>query len=177
MPLRTDNGPVRAERRPFAWIARVGAAAMLALAAHGAAADAPDGLVTRLERWLDVNSAYPSRAAAPRIVILPAAEAEARGGHATMIRGRLRGLYEPETATIILSAPWSADDPRDVAVLLHELAHHRMSARHWYCPQAQEEDAYRLQAAWLAAEGLEDGFYWPAIMLESSCAPRDIHPD
>lgn len=74
--------------------------------------------------------------------------------------------------------PWSARDPQDVAVLLHELVHHRQAgARHYYCPGAQEPLAYELQRDWLAERGLETRINWIAVRLEAGCTPRDIHPD
>ena len=56
------------------------------------------------------------------------------------------------------------------------MVHHRQADLHWYCEQAQEWRAYKLQSQWLADQGLKDDFYWPAIVLKSSCTKRDIHP-
>lgn len=136
-------------------------------------------LVKRLDDWLDGASAYPARRPAPEITFVSPQDAELLRGQATArhLDGRLRGLYDPETTTIFLVAPWSLDNPRDLGTLLHELVHHRQeTARHWYCDAAQEEDAYRLQERWLKTRGVDPDFYWPAIILSSSCTPRDIHP-
>ena len=138
-----------------------------------------EALTVRLEYWLDANTAYPS-GPPPRILFVSAQEAVTLRGRATARygNGRVRGLYDPKLRTIYLVAPWDYGDLRDASVLLHEMVHHRQQpGRHWYCPAQQEEEAYRLQEAWLAGHGLESGFYWPAIMLASSCTSRDFHPD
>lgn len=140
------------------------------------AAPVPAALLEKLAHWLDTRSEYDRPATAPRIVFVSAAAAMALHGVADRSGGRLRGLYDPDTLTIYLTEPWSADKPRDVAVLVHELVHHRQAGQHWYCPQAQEWRAYQLQSQWLRSRGILDAFYWPAIVLQSSCAKRDIHP-
>ncbi|GMG83783.1 hypothetical protein LNKW23_29970 [Paralimibaculum aggregatum] len=172
MPLTLVSGPLRA-----------GLAVLVLLAASAAAAADPDraalrSVVKGLERWLDRAAPYPRPMEAPAIVFIDAAEARAMHRRAGRLDGRLRGLYAATGATIYLVRPWSPRDPRDVSALLHELVHHRQTeARHWYCENAQEWEAYRLQARWLGELGIDPGFYWPAILLEASCTPRDIHPD
>ena len=143
----------------------------------GGTAD-PRAWLGTLSGWLDGNAPYPRAASAPEILIVSAAEAARLHGAEDRHGGkRLRGLYDDATETIYLVAPWSPANPRDVSVLLHELVHHRQAqGGHWYCEQAQEWDAYTLQAEWLTEHGLEPGFYWPAIALASSCTRRDIHP-
>jgi len=37
--------------------------------------------------------------------------------------------------------------------------------------------AYRLQEAWLAERGTEAEVNWVAVVLDSGCTRRDIHPD
>jgi hypothetical protein len=44
-------------------------------------------------------------------------------------------------------------------------------------PGAQEPDAYRLQAAWLAERGQEIEVNRIAVVLAAGCTPKDIHPD
>ena len=137
-------------------------------------------LTEHFGHWLDRNGGYPAAGEQPAIRVISARNAVLAERRANSHRdhGRTRGLYDPETATIYLVAPWDPADPRDASVLLHELVHHRQqAAKHWYCAAAQEWDAYRLQERWLAEHGIDPGFYWPAIALESSCVPRDIHPD
>lgn len=136
-------------------------------------------LVIHLEAWLDANTDLPRRAAPPLIrqtgYVHAAAMAEA---HPMAGDPTLRGLYNPDTETIWLVRPWDPRNPYDVSTLLHELVHHRQAeAGHWYCPGAQELPAYRIQQAWLNALGLEPDVNWIAVVIESGCTPRDIHPD
>nr|WP_238368199.1 DUF6647 family protein [Mesobacterium pallidum] len=136
-------------------------------------------LVAQLEDWLDANTALPRRDTAPEIRLVSQARAASMGTarHASQ-EGMARGIYDTETEVVYLVSPWDKRDPRDVSVLLHELVHHRQAeAGHWYCPGAQEEPAYRLQDEWLSGMGLAADINWIAVVLESSCTPRDIHPD
>ena len=141
------------------------------------AAHVPTRVVAALAEWLDAHSEYPRPPGPPQILMVSQARAETLQGVADRTGRRIRGLYDAQTATIYLTLPWSPLDPEDLAVLLHELVHHRQAQQHWYCPQAQEWRAYQLQAEWLRAQGRADAFYWPAIVLQSSCARRDIHPE
>lgn len=135
-------------------------------------------LVSVLDAWLDTHSKWSRRDTAPRIRIVSEWEARARqGATASFQRGRLRGLYDPRQAEILLVRPWDPRDAEDVSVLLHELVHHRQAPHHWYCPAAQELPAYRLQEAWLAERGMWADVNWVAVVLESGCTRRDIHPE
>lgn len=140
---------------------------------------APDmtALVGVLETWLDRQAPWARREALPEIRIVQPEAAAAIRGLAGRGHGRMRGLYDPESATVYLVAPWDAGDAEDVSVLLHELVHHRQAAHHWYCPGAQELPAYRLQDRWLGERGLEADVNWIAVVLEAGCTPRDIHPE
>jgi hypothetical protein len=132
-----------------------------------------------LELWLDHAGVYP-RVERPLagIALVDYGHVVAGADHRTVIGGTMRGAYDARTATIYLVRPWFGDSPEDLGVLLHELVHHRqVDAKHWYCERAMEWDAYKLQEAWLADHGLESGFAWAAILLGSSCAVRDHHPD
>lgn len=142
-------------------------------------ADTLPELVSRLDDWLDGRTDLPRRGATPMIRMVSAAEAAfLRGAHVRHHGGRTRGLYDPETAVIHLVRPWSARDPYDVSVLLHELVHHRQAVSgHWYCPGAQELPAYRLQRDWLGGMEMKPDVNWIAVVMEASCAPTDIHPD
>lgn len=131
-----------------------------------------------LETWLDARVAYPRRDRAARIRLVTPFEAETLTGRKVRSGNRPRGLYDPGSATIFLIRPWSPANAEDASVLLHELVHHRQeSARHWYCPGAQEPEAYALQQAWLAERNLSIGVNRIAVVLEAGCSPRDIHPD
>jgi hypothetical protein len=136
-------------------------------------------IIDDLNDWIARTEVYkPATTSPERIVFVNAGETIMADGRKVTVKNRTRGLYDGETATIYLARPWSGDNPYDRSVLLHELVHHAQSnARHWYCPQAMEWDAYRLQEEFLAQGNIESGFYWPAILLESSCSKRDIHPD
>lgn len=137
----------------------------------------PNVLLAELNAWLDAETEYARRGSQPRIKFIGAEQAEYLHGVADRSGGRTRGLYNNETETIYLTAPWSASNRRDVSVLLHEMVHHRQSEHHWYCEQAQEWRAYQIQAQWMGEQNIDDRFYWPAILLQSSCAKRDIHPE
>jgi hypothetical protein len=170
-------GPERAGQGRIARISGILGVVLGSLAYSGPAGAGAAALMAELDRWLDANSAYPARADAPEVMLIEAADARTRRGQASR-GGRLRALYDEAANAIYLVRPWSARDVRDASVLLHEMVHHRQAtAKHWYCPGAQEWDAYKLQEAWLSELGVESGLYWPAIALESSCTPRDIHPD
>lgn len=136
-------------------------------------------LVAHLETWLDTNTNLERRPIAPTISWVSTAKAAYLQGSAQAAKAQtIRGLYDPDTQAIYLVKPWNALDPYDVSVLLHELVHHRQNGGgHWYCPGAQELDAYRTQDAWLAELGLEANVNWIAVILEAGCTPRDIHPD
>lgn len=134
-------------------------------------------LVSELNAWLDAETEYRNRDSRARIRLIGIERAEHLHGVADRSGGRIRGLYDAERQTIYLTQPWSEKNPRDIGVLLHEMVHHRQAGQHWYCAQAQEWRAYQIQAQWLAEHQIEDGFYWPAILLQSSCAKRDIHPE
>lgn len=136
-------------------------------------------LVSHLETWLDTNTDLPRRDSMPTFAQVSLAKANDLQRGAQAVRAdTTRGLYDPETQAIYLVRPWDARNPFDVSVLLHELVHHRQNGGgHWYCPGAQELDAYRIQEAWLAELGLEPNVNWIAVILEAGCTPRDIHPD
>ncbi|MBW4985812.1 hypothetical protein KZZ07_25035 [Mameliella sp. CS4] len=136
-------------------------------------------LVAHLDTWIDTRTALPRRTERPQIRLI--GETQARNlsaRHASRHGGRARGFYDPDQQTVYLVRPWDPRDPFDVSVLLHELIHHRQAeAGHWYCPAAQELPAYRLQDAWLGDLGLKADVNWIAVVLDSGCPRRDIHPD
>lgn len=136
-------------------------------------------LTVHLDLWIDANLELPRRSVAAQIKFIDRISATALAATKHTARtGTLRGLYDPDSKTIWLVSPWSHTDPYDVSVLLHELIHHRQAVSgHWYCPGAQELPAYRGQQDWLAGMGLEPSVNWIAVVLQSGCTPRDIHPD
>lgn len=136
-------------------------------------------LLPTLDAWITAYSDYPEtdRPLAAIRLVEPGYALD-HHGQTTVLGGTIRGVYDAETATIYLLRPWFADRPEDQSVLLHELIHHRqVEAKHWYCGQAMEWNAYKLQEAFLEAHGIDPGFHWASILLESSCAVRDHHPD
>lgn len=93
-----------------------------------------------------------------------------------IVEADLRATYDRAARRIFLILPWSADSPRDRAVLLHELVHWvQFRSASWPCPQAVEEQAYALQAAWLEEQGVIVDWDWFDIYLRSRC-PWDVHP-
>lgn len=163
----------------------------LLLAAPAAAAPAVTGATSpqepyavhatmeQLDLWLDTYTDLP-RPDTPlaRIGFVAAGEAVPYAGRMTRLESTMRGLYDEASATIYLVRPWFGDTAPDRSVLLHEMAHHRQAtAKHWYCPEAMEWDAYRIQEEYLAKLGETGDFNWTWIALLSSCAPRDHHPD
>ncbi|MGR3757564.1 MAG: DUF6647 family protein [Tranquillimonas sp.] len=141
-------------------------------------APALDDVTEDLALWLDRNSGY-ARAPRPPVirVVAPRALAGLDGLRPRMAQ-RARGRYDPATGTVYLIAPWSPRRTADLGVLLHELVHHRQAAaRHWYCPAAQEPEAYALQARWLAARGAALRVDRLAVALAAGCTPSDIHPE
>ena len=133
-------------------------------------------LVEELHHWIDTTTDLPAAATPATIVFVDAQDVAEPSEMASMIGSVPRGLYDPHTGTIMLVNPWSAENPQDVAVLLHELVHHRQGANHFYCEAAKEYAAYHVQKDWLAERGLSLDVNWIAVVLASSCAARDFHP-
>jgi hypothetical protein len=134
------------------------------------------GLIEELHQWIDTTTALPAADTPAVIIFVDAQDVAQPSEMASMIGSRPRGLYEPATSTITLVKPWSAENPQDVAVLLHELVHHRQGGKHYYCEAAKEYAAYHIQKDWLAERDLSLDVNWIAVVLASSCAARDIHP-
>ena len=133
-------------------------------------------LIEELHLWIDAETDLPAAERPAKIIFADLRDVAEPSDMASMIGSKPRGIYDPDTGTITLVRPWSADDPQDVAVLLHELVHHRQGGEHYYCEMAKEHAAYRLQQDWLAERDLALNVNWIAVVLASSCAARDIHP-
>jgi len=141
-------------------------------------ADSMTTLVYSLDAWLDEQSPWPRRDIVPRVRLVNNWQAAARqGATGSFQHGSLRGLYDPDRSEILLVRPWDPRKAVDVAVLLHELTHHRQAPHHWYCPAAQELPAYRLQEQWLSDHGHSLDVNWVAVVLDAGCTPRDFHPE
>lgn len=147
------------------------------IVAEPAGATPGSGLIDRLEVWLDANSDLPRAPDRPTVRYVDSSTLATPGKTAMAIGKHVRGLYDPETSVIYLVRPWSAGNPQDISVLVHELVHHRQSGRHHFCAGSQELQAYKLQKAWLAQHNALLDVNWIGVILASSCAPKDIHPD
>ncbi|SHJ66276.1 hypothetical protein SAMN04488012_11435 [Palleronia salina] len=130
-----------------------------------------------LEAWLDTHSDLPRNPDPLSISLVASGAAQALHGPAVRGHGKLRGLYDEDRGRVLLVAPWRQDRTLDASVLLHELVHHRQAGAHFYCPEAAELAAYRLQDQWLRGRGLEAPVNWIAVVIQAGCTPRDIHPD
>lgn len=113
-----------------------------------------DKLIVSLTAWIAHTTDQPP-CAPPGVVTRTAT---VRPSLSPLAPHRL-AFYEAPTRTVHLARDWDAIDPVDQSVLLHALLHHaqdlagagaRERDRH-----AREADAYRLQALWLAQQGID----------------------
>ena len=141
---------------------------------------APDTeFLLKLLDWIGEATDYPVtglRDDLPAISFCRTGQTIAYEGHDMIVDRSLNAAYDALDKRIWLVLPWSAEDTRQVSILLHELVHHvQFQSRDWPCPQASEEEAYRLQHQWLAEHGLASGFNWFVIWMRARC-PREVHP-
>ena len=171
------------KKQTLALLAAIG---LLAIVASDSSAEpdrfqrqAIENLVVEFNRWIETNTGLKARPiSTTSIRFVTPGEQLIADGENYVVHALNRGLYDPEAEIIYLVQPWDHRDPFDQSVLLHELIHHaQVDARHWYCPQAMEWDAYTWQEQWLASHDIDPRFNWTAILLESSCSKRDHHPD
>lgn len=139
-------------------------------------AEIPATLVEELNSWIDTATDLPRAREPAKIDFAEPGDLTETSKMAYAIGKVPRGLYEPGTGKITLVRPWSADNPQDAAVLLHELIHHRQEGKHFYCEAAREHSAYSWQRDWLGQRDQPLNVNWIAVVLASSCAARDIHP-
>lgn len=130
-----------------------------------------------LDTWLDVSTDLRRPKIPPKITLISPAMAASIRGSTLHGNGRTRGLFDPQSSTIFLVQPWDLRNVNDASILLHELVHSRQVSRHYLCPGAEEEAAYRIQDDWLRERGLRANVNWFTIMLAAGCSRRDIHPD
>lgn len=136
----------------------------------------PQEVTAPLAEWIAAHSAYPPPEGAPVILLCRIGETITYEGHPMLVDPDLRAAYDLVNDRIFLVAPWSPDDPMALSTLLHEMVHRaQFAARDWPCPQAAEPEAYRLQEAWLAEQGIDAGFDWFGIYMRARCPP-DHHP-
>lgn len=176
---------LRAARKVAVRAACVAGTACAVLATGGPAqaslraCDVDPGLVREMLEWIGEQTAYDvsdALAAPPTIMLCDRGDRIHYEGRSIIVDETIRGLYDLEKRRIVLTEPWDADDPRDQAVILHELIHHvQWTSRDWECHGAPEPEAYRLQEQWLAERGIEADFDWFSILVRARCL-RDIHP-
>ena len=136
-------------------------------------------LIEELIRWIGDETDYGTAGALtdpPDVLFCLTGEAIGVDNENMLVDEHMLGAYDLANRRVFLVRPWSADNTRQVSVLLHELVHHvQFLNRGFECKQASEWEAYQLQAKWLAEQRVEPGFDWLHIYFLSRC-PRDIHP-
>lgn len=136
-------------------------------------------LVAELLDWIGAASGYDvagARADPPAIFFCDEGDVLDYPGGTAVVEPGERGVYDYEARVIYLVGPWSPEDPRQRSVLLHELVHDvQFANRAWECPNATEWEAYKLQEAWMAEQGLVAEFDWVRIWFWSKCAGNP-HP-
>jgi len=136
-------------------------------------------LITDLLNWIGGNTDYDvasSLAHPPTVSFCNTGETLVYEGDHVAVPSDLRGAYDWPATRVLLARPWAAESLRDQSVLLHELGHHvQLQNRRYSCLQEPEWQAYKLQEAWLAEQGIASGFDWLVIYMASRC-PRDHHP-
>lgn len=146
----------------------------------GPPAPPPAHLVAELTRWIGAHTDYDiahTLHTPPAVNFCKTGEVITYEGQDLLVDPQLRAAYELSSRKIFLVLPWSADNPRHVSALLHELIHDvQMLNREWPCIGAPEWEAYKLQEKWLLARGIDPEFDWMAVYMWSRC-PRDVHPD
>ncbi len=119
------------------------------------------GQVRALLGWIGRNAGYdvgPALADPPAIRFCSTGETIEYEDRRVVVDRRLRAAYDVERRAIDLVRPWRPDDVRDRGTLLHELIHHvQLTSRAWSCWGKAEWQAYKLQEAWLAEQGVEFG--------------------
>jgi len=134
-------------------------------------------VITRLTGWIEANTVYdPAALGPPTIFACRTGEVIKYEGQDILVDHDLRAAYDRVNDRIFLVNPWSAQDPRNLSSLLHELIHRsQLHAREWPCAQASEIEAYYLQHLWLAEQGIVSGFNWFKIEMRARC-PAQHHP-
>lgn len=137
------------------------------------------GIVAALFDWIGAASGYEVagvKTDPPAIFFCDEGDVlDYPGGNALVEPGE-RGVYDYEARVIYLVGPWDPANLRQRSVLLHELVHDvQFANRAWQCPNATEWEAYKLQEAWMAEQGLVAEFDWLQIWFWSKCG-QTPHP-
>jgi hypothetical protein len=138
-------------------------------------AKVPSELLTELTGWIALHTMYDVRQLAaepPRISFCAVGSEIAYEDGVLRVEPELNAAYDLPNRVIHIVLPWSADDPHDRSVLLHELVHDvQLSNRDWPCTGAPEWEAYTLQAIYLQEQGVAAAFDWDVIRRLSACPP------
>ncbi|WP_343116426.1 DUF6647 family protein [Ostreiculturibacter nitratireducens] len=144
-----------------------------------AAGTVDPALVRELTLWIGENSQYDVSALItepPEVNFCHEGEHVHYGKAEFVVEQDMRAAYDPSARSIYLVLPWSAEAPRDRAVLVHELFHWvQLESREWPCYQALEIGAYGIQARYLREHGLTVDWDWFDIYLRARC-PTEVHP-
>lgn len=106
----------------------------------------------------------------PEIVFCQVGEMVDYEADGLLVDELLAAAYDHSRRRIYLVQPWTAEDPFDLSVLLHEFIHAtQLDNRDWPCPGAPEWEAYTLQALWLREQGIIPNFDWATIYRLSQC--------
>mgnify|MGYP001817966097 CR=1 FL=1 len=115
----------------------------------------------------DLSSVYRDP---PEIVFCQVGEVVDYETEGLLVDEILAAAYDFSRRRIYLVRPWTAVEPFDLSVLLHELIHAaQLDNRNWPCPGAPELEAYTLQSIWLQEQGIIRGFDWSTIHKLSQC--------
>lgn len=133
----------------------------------------PAKVISDLIGWIAMHTMYDAKGLyydTPRISFCHVGEVIEYEGMELLVEKELNAAYSLPDRVIHLVEPWSADDPYDRSVLLHEFIHVvQLEARDWPCIGAPELEAYMLQADYLREFGIEPDFDWRSIFLLSIC--------
>lgn len=136
----------------------------------------PQRVFNDLIGWIALHTMYDVKPLAnhlPEIVFCTKGERISYEGLDIPVEEGLRAVYDLSHRRVFLVRPWSADNPLDRSVLLHELVHIvQLDGRTWPCTGAPELEAYMLQDQYLKEYGIDAGFDWGAIFLLSICPPE-----
>ena len=150
-----------------------------------------NALLLAIVVWLSANFNLPATHALPEVEYRSAAQIAAlryKGlaapnfeGNAASAQGERQGerqvvaIYDDRKRTIYLPEGWSADNPANLSVLVHEMVHHlqNVAGEKYSCPQEREDLAYTAQQRWLELFGhnLEGDFEIDpfTLLLSTKC--------
>ncbi|NNJ66639.1 MAG: hypothetical protein HKP54_01245 [Boseongicola sp.] len=122
-----------------------------------------------LKTEYDLTSVYRNP---PEIVFCDVGDVVDYEAEGLLVDELLSATYDLSRRRITLVQPWTAEDPYDLSVLLHEVIHAvQLDNRDWPCIGAPEWEAYNLQALWLAEHGVLPVFDWDFVFTLSQCPP------